>query len=143
MPGPAKTPRQFKLIAGTLRKHRERGLENLPEFPTIGHGAFPAPPQHMNPDGARLWRELGALLVGAGVLQQPDLYALEQLCYAWQRFQGKFKAGMEFTASEDNALKALFAEFGLTPAARRRVVSNLVEPPKANPFAKHGKRPVS
>jgi len=109
-----------------------------PQFDPVRE--FPPAPQHLNADGATLWRELGPQLIACGVLQVVDLYALEQLCYAWQRFRKKAKAEMDVTASEDNALKALWAEFGLTPAARRRVVANLIEPPEENRFAKHGKR---
>jgi phage terminase small subunit len=140
MPGPAKTPRAFKVIAGTDRKDR-RPADDTPQYPKVGASEFPKPPQHLNVDGAALWKELGGLLVKSGVLQVPDLYALEQLCYAWQRFRKKAKADMDITASEDNALKALWAEFGLTPAARRRVVANVgAEAPPANRFSAHGKR---
>lgn len=103
-------------------------------------------PQHLNPDGAQAWNDLGPKLVAAGVLQEVDLYPLEQVCYAWQRFRQKAKAGMDMSASDDNALKALWSEFGMTPAARRRVAANLVDPnvekPKGNAFAGIGKRPA-
>ncbi|MDZ4253996.1 MAG: hypothetical protein U1A72_15610, partial [Sulfuritalea sp.] len=133
------TPQEFKVIAGTDRADRRENAEPTPEFDKVR--VFPSAPQHLDPDGAELWRTLGQQLVAAGVLQIPDLPALEQLCYAWQRFRKKAKAGMDITASEDNALKALFGEFGLTPTARRRVVSNLGEAPPANRFAAHGKPP--
>lgn len=139
MTGPAKTPDQFKIIAGTDRPDRMESPD-APKFEVVRD--FPPAPQHLDPNGAALWNNLGQQLVACGVLQVVDLYALEQLAYAWQRFRKKSKASMEITASEDNALKALLAEFGLTPAARRRVVSNLVEPPAANRFAAHGKRPA-
>jgi hypothetical protein len=77
--------------------------------------------------------------VACGVLQVVDLYGLEQLCYAWQLFRQKAKAGMDVTASENNALRGLFSEFGMSPAARRRVVANMGETPLANRFAGHGK----
>lgn len=139
MPGPAKTPNELKVIAGTDRPDRQEPAD-APQFERVKE--FPPPPQHLEPDGATLWRELGSQLVACGVLQVVDLYALEQLCYAWQRFRNKAKAKFEVTASEDNALKALFAEFGLTPAARRRVVANITDAPPANRFAAHGKRPA-
>ena len=44
---------------------------------------------------------------------------------------------MELTASEDGALKALFSEFGMTPASRRKV-SSAGEKPKGNKFANNG-----
>lgn len=139
MPGPAKTPRALKVISGTDQPCRRDEIPP-PEFAPVTQ--FPAAPQHLNPDGSALWGELGPQLVACGVLQVVDLYALEQLCYAWQRFRQKAKAGFEVTASEDNALKALWQEFGLTPAARRRVVAGTNEDGKKNRFSGHGKRPA-
>lgn len=130
-------PLNLKVISGTVEKSRE--ATQAPEFPPVTD--FPAAPQHLNPDGAQMWDHLGRLLMATGVLQEPDLYALEQVCCAWSRFREKAKKGIDITASEDNALKALWGEFGLTPAARRRVVAS-TETPKGNRFSQHGKRPA-
>lgn len=132
MPGPQKTPKQFKIVSGTSRPSRDDVDVNAPQFPVVRE--FPPAPAHLNPDGLEMWTNLGRELVGCGVLQSVDLAALEQLCYGWQVFRQKAKAGMEVTASEHNALKGLMCEFGLTPAARRRVVANLAEAPPANRF---------
>lgn len=147
MPNPRKPP-ALKLLAGTDRKDRQEPAD-VPKFEQVTE--FPEAPQTLNADGAKAWQDLGPQLVAAGVLQVVDLFALEQLCYAWQRFRKKAKADMEMTASDDNALKALFSEFGMTPAARRRVAANLAEPPgvpdasatkpRGNAFAGIGKRP--
>jgi phage terminase small subunit len=139
MPGPTKKPRGLKIIAGTDQPARRDAIDP-PQFEPVRE--FPPAPQHLTTDGAELWNELGPQLVACGVLQIVDLYALEQLCYAWQRFRKKAKADMEVTASEDNALKALWQEFGLTPAARRRVVASVSDGKPANRFAAHGKRPA-
>jgi len=139
MPGPPKTPKNFKIISGTNRPHRD-DAPDAPQFPIVRD--FPEPPQHLNPDGAEAWNSLGKELTACGVLQTVDLRALEQLCYCWQIFRQKARAGMEVTASEHNALKGLLVEFGLTPAARRRVVANLTEAPPQNRFHGHGKRPA-
>ena len=136
------TPPGLKLIQGTTRKDREPP-KDVPQFEQVLE--FPEPPDYLNVDGVRVWNDLGPQLVRAGVLQVVDLYALEQLCYGIQRFRQKAKAGMEVTASEDNALKALFSEFGMTPAARRRVAANLGDEknvPKANAFAGIGRKPA-
>ena len=138
MPGPPKTPREFKIIAGTDRESRD-ATPDAPKFPLVRD--FPEPPQHLNPDGVAIWADLGRQLTGCGVIQVVDLYALEELCYAWQIFRQKARAGMEVTASEHNALKGLLIEFGLTPAARRRVVANITEAAPTNRFAKHGQKP--
>ena len=136
------TPHNLKVIAGTDRPDRDP--KDMPEFQPVRE--FPEPPQWLNADGVAIWNDLGPKLVSAGVLQEVDLYPLAQLCHAWQRLVQKAKAGVDITASEDNALKALWSEFGMTPAARRRVAANLVDPdapkaPKGNAFAGIGKRP--
>src|SRR5690625_1293095 len=117
MRGRKPTAPALKVIAGTDRPDRE--APDAPEYDLVTE--FPDPPQHLNADGAAMWLDLGPQLVAARVLQKVDLYALQQLCYAWQRAVAKQKAGMDITAAEDNALKALWSEFGMTPASRRKV----------------------
>ena len=129
------TAPHLKVLAGTTRPDRE--VQDAPEYDLIDQ--FPEAPQHLNPDGAEMWRNLGPQLVKARVLQVVDLYSLEQLCFSWQRFRQKAKAGMELTAAEDTALKGLFSEFGMTPAARRKVAS-AGEKPAGNRFGNNGKR---
>ena len=127
----------MKVIAGTARPDRQSAPE--PVFDLVD--VFPYPPQHLNPDGAEMWNDLGPKLIAAKVLKVVDLYPLEQLCFAWQRFRQKAKAGMEMTAAEDTSLKNLFAEFGMTPAARRKVATGGDEK-TGNRFAQNGKRPA-
>lgn len=129
------TAPHLKVLAGTSRPDRE--TPDAPEYDLIEK--FPDPPQHLNADGVDMWQRLGPQLVGARTLQVVDLFSLEQLCFAWQRFRQKAKAGMELTAAEDQSLKSLFSEFGLTPASRRKVAAG-GEKPKGNPFANNGKR---
>lgn len=128
------TPPSLKVLAGTNQPCRE--ILDAPEFDLVQQ--FPDPPQHLNVDGAAMWKDLGPSLVAAKVLQVVDLYPLEQLCYAWQRFRAKSKAGMDLLAAEDAALRNLFSEFGMTPASRRRV-STGAAPAKANKFANNRK----
>lgn len=126
----------LKVLKGTNQPCREKPA--APEFDLVE--VFPDAPQHLNSDGAAMWDRLGPQLVAARVLQVVDLYSLEQLCFSWQCFRKKAKADMESTASETNALKALFAEFGMTPASRARVTSG-GDKPKGNKFGNNGKRP--
>lgn len=133
--GRKSTPPTLKVLAGTNRPDRE--ATEAPEFDLIED--FPEPPQHLNRDGADMWNQLGPQLVAAKVLQVVDLYSLEQLCFAWQCFRKKAKADMEATAAELTALKALFSEFGMTPASRRKVSAGGAKD-SGNPFAKNGKR---
>ncbi|ANF84633.1 terminase [Pseudomonas antarctica] len=129
------TAPHLKVLAGTTRPDREEA--DAPEFDLVAD--FPDPPQHLNVDGSEMWRSLGRQLVSARVLQVVDLYSLEQLCFAWQCFRKKAKADMESTAAETTALKALFSEFGMTPASRRKVSSGS-EKPKGNAFAGNGRK---
>lgn len=135
MRGRKPIPVNLKVIKGTARPDRDN--VQTPEFDLVDD--FPPAPQHLNPDGASMWNELGRQLVAAKVLQMVDLYSLEQLCFAWQRFRQKAKAGMELTAAEDTSLKSLFSEFGMTPAARRKVPVGPDEKTR-NRFARFGKR---
>ena len=68
-----------------------------------------------------------------------DLFSLEQLCFQWQCFRRKAKASIESTAAETTALKALFSEFGMTPASRAKVSAGQ-EKAKGNKFGNNGKR---
>lgn len=128
------TPPALKILSGTNRPDRE--VPDAPEFDLVEN--FPAPPQHLNVDGAEMWNNLGPQLVSARVLQTVDLYSLEQLCFAWQCFRKKAKADMEATAAELTALKALFSEFGMTPASRRKVSSGGDKAPE-NKFSGNGR----
>ena len=139
MPGPAPTDPAFKVIAGTFRPDRDARDDEVVSFPVIEANAFPEAPQHLNPDGALMWKTLGPELVHCGVLQTVDLFALEQLCYAWQLFRIKAKAGMDINVAESGALRSLFAEFAMTPAARRRVIKVAQGGQSKNKFAKHNK----
>ena len=126
------TSPKLKLLAGTDRPDRRR--EEVLSFDLVED--FPDPPQHLGFDGAEMWSNLGPQLVSAGVLQVVDLYPLQQLCYCWQRHVAKQKAGMEITAAEDTALKALFSEFGMSWNARQKLAGNK---PKSNKFTNNGK----
>lgn len=135
MRGRKPTAPALKVIAGTDRPDRE--APDAPEFDLVED--FPDPPQHLNVDGASMWSDLGPKLVAAKILQVVDLYGLQQLCYAWQRAVAKQKAGMDITAAEDMALKAMLSEFGMTPASRRKVTAG-GEKKTGNKFSGNGKR---
>lgn len=131
--GRKRTPKNLKVLAGTDRPDRD--VPDAPEFDLLEE--FPDPPLHLNTDGVEMWNRLGPQLVNARVLQVVDLYALEHLCATWQMVRKKIKAEMEVTAAENNAMKALFAEFGMTPASRSKV-SGGDKKPKRNKFANGG-----
>lgn len=136
--GRKRTDPNLKVIAGTDRPDRE--IQDVPKFDLIDD--FPEAPLHLNIDGIQMWNNLGPQLVNTKVLQVVDLYPLEQLCVAWQMFRKKAKADMEITASEHQALKALFSEFGMTPASRSKVTTQ-GDKNIGNKFATNGKRRAS
>lgn len=120
MRGRKPTPHNLKIIAGTDRLDRAPP-EDMPEFDLVEQ--FPAPPRALDVNGVEMWSDLGPRLVSARVLQVVDLYLLEQLCVAWQTFRKLADAGVQITASDNMTLKALFSEFGMSPASRRKVAS--------------------
>lgn len=126
---------KLKVIKGTFQKCRE--LVDVLEFDVVDK--FPDPPQVLNADGVGMWQDVGVQLVNAKVLQTVDLYMLEQLCYSWQRFRQTAKAGSDITAAENNALRGMFAEFGMTPASRTKVHSG-TDKTRGNTFASNGKK---
>ncbi|MCU5785932.1 hypothetical protein [Alloalcanivorax marinus] len=128
-------PGHLKVLAGTDRPDRDKGGE-APAFDLVEE--FPEPPQHLNTDGAEMWRDLGPRLVAASVLQVVDLYALEQLCATWQQQRQRAKAGLPSKAADLNALRCMFNEFGMTPASRARVPGSA--PPNGNKFSANGRR---
>jgi hypothetical protein len=50
--GPAKKPKELKVLEGTFRKDRDAGT------PMVTAGAFPAAPEYLNERQMALWREL-------------------------------------------------------------------------------------
>lgn len=129
------TAPNLKVLAGTDRPDRE--VPDSPDYDLVED--FPDPPQYLNADGAEMWNNMGRQLVAARVLQVVDLFSLEQLCFQWQCFRRKAKAEMEPTAAETTALKALFSEFGMTPASRAKVSAGQ-EKSKGNKFGNNGNR---
>jgi len=128
-------PTGNKVIKGTFQNCRAPA--DVPEFEPVD--VFPDPPIILNPDGIDMWNKVGPQLIAAKVLQTADLYMLEQMCYSWQRFRQTARAGSDITAAENNALRGMFAEFGMTPASRTKV-STGGEKPAGNKFASNGKR---
>lgn len=125
----------LKLLKGSFRK--DRAIKDVAEYDLVSD--FPSSPSHLNTDGAEMWNRLGRQLVACKVLQVVDLYVLEQLCFLWQRFRQKAKAEADITAAENNAMKSLFAEFGMTPASRGKVTPS-PENKSANRFASNGRK---
>lgn len=96
--------------------------------------AVPEPPDYLNEHGRELWNDLAGEMVAAGIMQRTDVWPLRQLCVLWERFMAARAGEGEFLAADNSNMRLLFAEFGMTPASRRRVAPSGSED-KGNPFA--------
>lgn len=144
MPRPRKTAAELRL-AGTLRPDRHALRDRAPPGgAAIDHGT--APPAHLAPHVATVWRELVAKLP-AGLVREADAVLLESLaeavslhrqCARSVAVEGPFCAGSEGQPVQHPASKTLIslapsiarlcAELGLTPQARLRLADAM--PPK-------------
>jgi phage terminase small subunit len=131
------TPPELKVLRGTLRKDDVEKAKDAPRFDVV-EGTPPVPETLKGP-GAAMWKDLTAKLTRVRVLQTTDLYVLEQLCYGWQRFQARAAVGDDISPTDHAALRALFSEFGMTPASRQRVAVS--DKSTGNRFANNGKPP--
>lgn len=132
--GRKRVPPNLKVIQGTVQPGRAE--PELDESQLLQ--AAPGAPQYLNVDGKDMWDSVTKRMSVAKVLQEEDLYLIEQACYAWQRFRQKAVAGMPITASEDNAMKAMFSELGMSPASRLKAGAGAGES-KKNRFANNGR----
>lgn len=145
MPGPERKSQALKVIAGTDRPDRNRSPETPKEVEFDQVSSLPRAPSYLNRYGREMWKTLGSQLVRCGVLQTPDLYAFEQLCLMWQGIKTRAQLGEQIPIRDHAMLNSLFVQFGVNPAARRRVARYLTEQPikpapqPQNPFAKHAK----
>lgn len=148
-PGPPKLPADLKVLRGTFRRDRDEpkpadlDAGAPPEYTKVP--ILPEPPIKIGKQGRELWRRLGSELSRAGMLQTPDLSALELLCLNWQQVETLKRRGDTIPTALTSALMTLFSHFAMTPASRNRIVRRMTEQPTAapvNPFSGHGKRPA-
>ena len=156
MPGPTPLPTEIKLLRGTYRLDRE------PKNPARPPRGTPRPPEWLGPVALELWRELAPLLVKMRVLTKADRQALALLCDALAEYRAARAVveaeGATFTVRTDSGkvvrarpevaiaadahrrARLMLAEFGLTPAGRRRVEAIPPDPTDGrflfNPFAR-------
>ncbi len=136
-----------KALLGTAGKHK------LPELVAPPPPTTLEPPSHFTGRALEMWRELAAKLEGLGLFSELDYPALCHLCHAWHESEylreelkkngytqtndrGMITANpMTYMASNaDKKLLAMLKEFGLTPAARRKVDKVPKQDPKKNEF---------
>lgn len=102
------------------RKHEPLPADGLPE-----------PPEWMDADSRRVYRQLLLELGGMGVGKSPDARAVIRYCRYWMRWRKmdeeiRTKGESAGVAKQIGVLERLMLsierEFGLTPAARARLV---------------------
>lgn len=142
MRGRKRQPTALKLVRGNPGKRPLNPREPKPRR------VIPSPPAHMSQEELVHWGRFSATLDRMGVLTEADGTALEQLCILYQemielreivRKEGRYytttnKAGDEMIrphpavaqrADADRRFHGYLGDFGLTPAARARVVSEM------------------
>lgn len=142
MQGRKRKPTQLKLVQGNPGKRPLNPREPKPRR------VIPSPPAHMSQEELVHWGRFSAILDRMGVLTEADGAALEQICILYQemielraiiREKGRFyttvnKDGCAMErphpavaqrADADRRFHGYLGDFGLTPAARSRVVSEM------------------
>ncbi len=146
MKGRKPVPREMKILHGTFRKDRDKGIKSLSALTEI-----PRPPTWLGKYGKKIWKELGQKLVEDKILTEIDLYSFEMLCGTYQMFaeardavfrpldpatgkrrkqtlQEYMKGRNSQTQPEYIAYKSSYqlfkqylTEFGISPSSRSRV----------------------
>lgn len=142
MRGRKAQPTALKLVKGNPGKRPLNSREPKPKR------VIPSPPDHMSQEAMVHWGRLSVMLDRMGVLTEADGWALEQTCLLYQDMielraevatRGRVYVTKNTTGDEmrrpnpevamladaDRRFRGYLAEFGLTPAARARVVSEM------------------
>lgn len=139
MPKPRK-PTTLKLITGTAQPCRMN--PNEPQFDV----AIPKPPHHLSKEARKEWDRMAPVLFDMGLISECDRAAFAMYCQSWGRHvkaeymirihgpvittkDGLQKVSPWVRISHEASIAAqrLLIEFGLTPAARSRVVAKKKE----------------
>lgn len=135
MPGPGRTPRALKAIAGTERD--DRPIPDPLPLPLIEHMP-PAPDWLPNSHAKKEWNRLGPILIAVGLLTEGGLSAFGMLCSLHGKLVQLWAAGESPTGHMVAQYRNLINDFGLTPVAQGKV-KQVGEKPQANAFARNGK----
>lgn len=149
MPGPPRKPTPLLKLSGSWLADAREKHEPKPA------STAPTMPAWLDAEGKKAWKHLVPILERMRVLTEADGYALTMLCVAWSRYRIACDKLEQFgdvypVKGPDGQVKALkrspyavlqiehamnvrrmLQEFGLTPAARGRIV--------ALPESKNGK----
>lgn len=140
MSGPPPKPTSMLKLTGSWRANKRQG-EPTPEL------LAPAMPIWLDVEGKKAWKKLAPILTRMRVLTEADGFALAVLCEAWSRYRRATDMLAQYgdvypVKNADGTLKMLrrspyssmqmelalnvrrmLAEFGLTPAARGRMIA--------------------
>ena len=136
-PGPKPKPTKLKKLAGNPGRRPLNDAE--PQFETPGR--MLNVPDYLVGRAADVWRDLGKMLLDAGLFQVVDKYALAMFCAAAGRWMeaeiALRKTGGPVLVSDKgnpyqnphlhvanrawDQMRQMFGEFGLTPAERSRL----------------------
>jgi P27 family predicted phage terminase small subunit len=139
--GPLPKPTALKLVAGNPGKKALPKNEPKPKIEA------PKPPRHLSTEALAEWERMAPVLVRLGLLSKLDRAPFAMYCQAWARhveaeemlakasalaFTGNGYPIVNpwFTISKQcfDQVRGLLAEFGLSPAARARMFTNVVPP---------------
>lgn len=149
MPGPPKTPSHLVLVKGNPSKRPINQNEPKPEK------GIPNTPKHLDKMGKYWFQQIAQELDNIGVLTQLDAKALELLIEAYTEYRRHCEAldtegytyrvetqtgdvmikahpAAAMKADAWKRIRAMLAEFGMTPASRSKV--NAGGPDKADPL---------
>lgn len=135
MPGPPPKPTAMLKLSGSWRAAARDQTEPKPL-------AGPPPrPDWLDEEGVAAWEHLVPILARMRVLTEADAMALSMLCEAWSRYRRAtdmlakhgdvYQSGQTLRRSPYSAMqmelalivRRMLSEFGLTPAARGRIVA--------------------
>jgi P27 family predicted phage terminase small subunit len=138
-------------IRGTYRADRHAGAEPA----AMKLAKVPPAPKHLGEIARKFWKKMGKYLVSVDLLTEADLPAFEGYCIAYERAReaeeivategrtistalgGRRRHPELLTAEKARAdMRKYETDFGLTPAARARMVApgKSAKAPKANAF---------
>jgi P27 family predicted phage terminase small subunit len=142
-------PTNLKLIQGTYRSDRARPSEPKPRI------TIPPCPKFLQGEAQKLFKETAKKLARIGLMTELDDMALSMLCQAWQEYleatEQVRKSGIlvkspngfpvlnPYLTVANQALKkvrALLAEFGMTPGSRSRINAGIADDDADNEWAK-------
>jgi len=147
MAGRPPKPTQLKVLQGNPGKRALNKSEPKPA------AKKPSAPKHLEGEAKREWNRIAKKLFELGLLTEVDRAALAMYCTTWARYvraeEELARVDAEWVASTDKGyehqsawlqvsnqamklMRALLAEFGMSPSSRSRVTITKEE--ESNPF---------